>query len=297
MKSQHRHELETNVLAKRMANVIEKSRPYGPTILGVLVAIVIFIVVFSYLSSSSAARQREAWSQYFAAVETPIVDEQVFQQSMQLLKLTAEEHADTPMQQWADITWADGQLWFASRVYFQNRETANEALSRATSVYKSLLRTSSDQRMIDRANFGLARIYEMQNDLKRAKDYYALVHGGFSALADMNAKQIDDLKSREELEKSLSWLLTAKPPVRPAPVGPGTPGQQPEFSAGDMNMPAATANGQTPAAPEPSIDDIINRFEKASQSDKSNRYDSSGATPSEDKPVEKPNAPDSPTSD
>lgn len=306
MKAQHRHDLETNALAKRLAAGIEKSRPYGPTILGVLVAIVVCVMLLSYLSSASAERQGAAWSQYFAAMQTPNFN---FQQSMQILKLSAEEHPDTPMQQWADITWADGQLWVASQYYLQNRNTASESLDRAGNTYKSLLKTASDVRILDRANFGLGRIYEMQDDLERAKEHYAAVGGGFADMAKARVEKLNDEATREELAQSMAWLSKAELPKRALPGGPGTPGQKPIFAPGELEMPASRASGaqtsgQTPAGSnetstgsEATIDDLFNRFNAAAKSGDTDRYDADESAPSEDTSTDESDSGDSPTSD
>lgn len=276
MKGKHRHELETNALAKWLAATIERARPYGPTVLGVVVAILVFFIVFSYLSRSTTAQQSAAWSAYITAMETPIYTDQVFRSAMELLKVSAEENVGTSMQRWSDVTWADGQVWMASRLFLRDRDAAREALSRAASVYNSLLRSSPDSQVSDRAHFGLGRIYEMQNDLERAKQEYASVRGGFTQLAEARAKQIDDQQSRKELERALDWLTTAEPPRRPSPSGPGVPGRQPELSPGNLQMPAA-ASGE-----EQTLEDILGRLETASEAADSDRYDTGESVPPDD---------------
>jgi hypothetical protein len=57
MKSEHRHELETNALAKRLDNAIEQLRPYASTIAGVIVALVIVMFLWSYIAGSSSAQR------------------------------------------------------------------------------------------------------------------------------------------------------------------------------------------------------------------------------------------------
>src|SRR6185503_11354998 len=100
MKSEHRHQLETNVLATRLDTTLERLRPYASTIAGVVVAVVVVMFLWSYWAGSSAARQSEAWDMYNLAVgETiPNVDE---------LRQSAQEHPGTKMQQMPDVTWAD----------------------------------------------------------------------------------------------------------------------------------------------------------------------------------------------
>jgi hypothetical protein len=227
-------------------------------------------------------------------MQTPNFD---FNQSMQMLKLSAEEHPDSPMQQWADITWADGQVWVASQAFLQNRAGATEAMSRAANTYKSLIKTATDEGLVDRANFGLGRIYEMQNDLERAKEHYALVRGGFAELAKARVEEIDDPTSKEELVQTLSWLSKAEVPRRPAPAGPGTPGKQPLFSPGELQMPASGTDAKADSAGEASIDDLLNRLDTATDAGEGDRYMEGESAPSDQTPTNEADAGDSPTSD
>ena len=63
----------------------------------------------------------------------------------------AEEHPGTTMQQLSDVTWADSQVWLAARNYLYDRTGAMEALEKATSRYQSVLGTSKDERLLNRA--------------------------------------------------------------------------------------------------------------------------------------------------
>jgi hypothetical protein len=249
------------------------------------------VMLLSYLTSSTSARQSAAWGQYSAALETPIYNDQMFNQAMQILKLSAEENAGTPVQQWADVAWADGQLWMGSRAFLVNRTSANEMLNRAGSVYNIVLSTASDQRLLDRANLGLGRLYEMRNDLDKAKQHYADVKSEFVELAQLRIQQIDNRK--DKLSESLSWLATADLPQRVAPTGPGTPGQRPDFSAGDLKMPAASP---TTTESGPSFDDIFNSVDQATQSSDESRYEDSGDATGEDAATESTDAKESETS-
>src|SRR3990172_2579574 len=145
MKSQHRHELETNWLAHRMARVLDDVRPYNSLIAGTLLALAALIFGYSYFSGASAARQSEAWNSYNQAVES-------MPPNLAVLRESAQEYPDSPMQQWADITWADGQVWTASRQFVQNRPAAIAALNLASSTYQSLLRETDDERVVGRAH-------------------------------------------------------------------------------------------------------------------------------------------------
>jgi predicted negative regulator of RcsB-dependent stress response len=237
MKSAHRHELETNVLAHRLEAYIDRYRPYATTVAGVLLAIVVAILIWTYMSGSSAARRNEAWDSYNQALNTnpPKLEE---------LRRTAEDNPGTSIEQLANITWADAQVYAASNTYVYNRAAANQAMSQAISRYQAVIQSSDDERLLGRAHLGLARIYEMQNELDNAIKEYKQVTGPYATYAKQQAERL----ARPDAKETYTWLATAQPPRPKAPMGPGTPGQRPEFAPGDIGMPGATDS--KPNAPE-----------------------------------------------
>jgi predicted negative regulator of RcsB-dependent stress response len=232
MKSKHRHDLETNELARRLYTLIDRIRPYSSTVLGSLIAIVVILMGWSYLSGSSAARKEQAWALYNVAVESAAPN-------LALLRQSAQDNPGTKMQELADMTWADGQVWGASQAYARDRAGANTALNRAESVYQGILQSSKDERLLGRARFGLGRIYEVQDKLDQAREQYAAVQGDFAPLAQARAKLLED----PQVKEACAWLASATLPPRVAPAGPGTPGQRPDFSASDLSLP-----GESPKA-------------------------------------------------
>jgi predicted negative regulator of RcsB-dependent stress response len=270
MKSQHRHELETNWLAKRVADWLNVIQPYNSLIAGVLVAVVVAVVGFSYYRSASAARQSEAWSTYNQAVGG-------LMPNLETLRESAEEYPDSPVQQWADITWADGQVWLASRSILQNRSAALDMLNRATGVYQGLMKETNDERLKSRAHFGLGRIFELRCELDKAREEYGAVTGGFATLAEQRIKDLDEADAKE----TYAWLATAEAPRRMAPPGPGTPGLMPNFSPGELQMPAAGGSNSGASNTEPtapmSVDDLFKGIGETSNQDDANvtdRYNS-----------------------
>jgi hypothetical protein len=249
MKSAHRHQLETNWLAQRLDVAIERFRPYASTVAGVIVAIVVLMMVWSYVSGSSAARHEEAWDGFNQAVGSvpPNLNE---------LHQAAQEYPGSDLQQLADATWADGQVFFAAENYLYNRSAAMESLDRATSTYQSILQTSDDERLVNRAHLGMARVYEMRNELDKARDEYLKVTGGYAKYAELQAERLADPESKD----TYAWLAKAEPPRLRAPAGPGTPGKEPDFSVGDLSLPAEGQDVGLPsstAAPGESFEDLL----------------------------------------
>jgi hypothetical protein len=237
MKSEQRHRLETNVMAEQLGDWIDRLRPYATSVAGILLFVFIAMFAWSYLSGSSSSWQSQAWDAYNDAVASPTMP------NLEMLRESAEAHPGTKMQQLADITWADGQVWLATRDFLYNKAGVNDALGRATTAYQGILQSSDDVRLQIRARLGLARVYEMQNQLDKAREEYSKVTGGYADFAKERAKQLGEKKTQDVM----AWLATAVPPRRPSPTGPGTPGQTPSFSAGDVPLPgAAPATGSAP---------------------------------------------------
>jgi len=250
MKSEHRHQLETNALAKKLDVLVTRFQPYASTIAGVVVAIVVVMFLWLYWTGSSSTRQSRAWDEFNRSVSSASPD-------LEQLRLAAQEHPGTKMQKMADVTWADGQVWMAARDYLYNRLAATEALSRAAGAYESVIAASDDERLVNRAQLGLARVYEMQGELDQAREAYLNVRGGYEEYAKLQAERLAEPETKE----TYAWLATARPPLPRAPSGPGTPGRRPEFSEGELALPTAdTAVPQgTPAAGDP-FDELLKGF-------------------------------------
>jgi hypothetical protein len=246
MKSAHRHELETNALAHRLEVYIERYRPYASQIVGILIAIVAVILIASYLLGSSSARKSEAWDSFNRTLTSASLGSPT---SLEELRRTSQEYPGTPMQQLADVTWADAQVFFAARGYLANQAKALESLIAATSAYEGVLQSSNDERLINRARLGLARIYEMQSKLDKAREEYGKVTGASAKYAQVQIERLN----KPDVSDTYAWLATAKIPLPKAPAGPGTPGQRPEFAPGEMNLPPAG-----PAAPPKAEDTKAN---------------------------------------
>lgn len=236
MKSAHRHQLETNVLAQRLETYIENLRPYTSWILGGIAALFLLILIASYISGSSATKRSETWDTFnrAASATRPNLDD---------LHRVAQDHPGTKMQQMADTTWADWQVASASENYLRNRKAAMDALDRATSVYQSVIQSSDDEQLKGRARLGLARIYEMQNHLDKAREQYRLVTGAFADYAKQQALRLD----KPEAQETYAWLITAQPVQPKAPSGPGTPGQKLDMSPGEITLPNASGSNATQA--------------------------------------------------
>lgn len=211
MDSEHRHELEENWLANWLAVKIDAIKPYAPAIGVGLVVLVAAWIGYEGWRSSQANARADRWQDYARAVDSRLPD-------LPLLRQAAEQNPGTAVEEWSQVTWADGRLYEAANLFFRDRTTANEALDDAVEVYEDLV-GSSDNIIAGRAAFQLARAYEMQGDLEKAREQYGRVTGPFASLAEQRAEELES----DKVVESYEWITatTTLPPSESGASGVG----------------------------------------------------------------------------
>ena len=101
MKTERRHELQTNVLADWLGHHVEQLRPHSKTITIAVAAVIITALVGAYMVSFQATQASAGWSDYYAAV---------FEQSSERLETVAQIHSGTLPAVWARLSEADLEL-------------------------------------------------------------------------------------------------------------------------------------------------------------------------------------------
>jgi hypothetical protein len=265
MKTERRHELETNTLARGLNDWSERVRPYHSAILAGIALLLLVYIGASMWSAYRATREREAWEAYEMAVLRDDSDLKLLQQAA-----TGGDHDGTVMQDWAYITWADRQLHQASLAYLIDREGANERLDAISAVYKQYAENSSSPEVRNRARLGLGRVSEMKNRLDEAREHYSKVDGAFAAVAEARIKKLDEQGATETIE----WLATAELPTPTGAGGPGVPGVRPPL---DPTAPQPEAT-DAPLGEVELMDKIIGGLGTEANAD---RYTEGAALPAE----------------
>ncbi len=225
MKTERRHDLETNWLASHMAETIERVKPYSAMIWVAVISVLVVAIGSLVVANQSSARNTEAWTAYYNAMSGG-------QGVLDALEKVADEHAGTPVEAWADIVRADLQLGQASMLRFANQASAEKLLTDARRTYVLLQKKDSNLPIRNRASYGLGRVYELEGQLEKAKAEYAKVEDGvFAPLAKMRAEAI----SQDDAEEFYDWFATAQPASLTPPQGPGTPGARPAFEPGALD--------------------------------------------------------------
>jgi len=236
MKTQRRHDLETNTLARELARWIDRIKPYSKAVTGILVAVMVVFATVWFLSQQTSQTEAAAWDAYYLATEggRPNLEE--------LAKL-ADEHGGTSVEQWAELARADSQLQIGTRLLFRDKNEATNFLNQAIAQYQHLQDTVGSEMLRQRATFNLARAYEALGRLEDAIGAYREVDGTFRQMATERLEVLQQKSSKEFYD----WFVQAKLP-EPGVAGnaPGIPGQGPPFT---LEGPGNTAQPRTEKTP------------------------------------------------
>jgi hypothetical protein len=229
MKSERRHDLETNELAVRVQDWIEQLKPYASQIALVIVGLLLLAFLVSAWGSTTSATDQAAWDEFTLATYSSDPE----WNSMKMLA-NNEEFAGTPVPEWAYLAWSDRQLLIASTTYLVDRKATMDRLKEVQKIYENLATGASDSQIQDRARYGLAQTLELQGKLDEAIKEYKAVKGNLSVLA---AQRVEKLNT-EDAKEAWKWLTTAELPARPA-SGVAVPASRPVF---DAEVPAIVPN-------------------------------------------------------
>lgn len=226
MKSERRHELQTNYLASHLGTAVETGRPYGVYIAAGVAAVALLAIAYGIYATQAAKANALAWGDYYFNIGTG--NAEVFQQ-------VAQDHPRTPAAKWAMQAWADNQLMQGLNEIYSNRKKAEITIEGAIDAYQEVLQSSYEPELKNRAAMGLAQAYEAIGKLDEATRYYQQVAGGDQdGLAAMAAQRSAWIKSGEA-KTFYDWFASVRSTPAPPPVIPGDLSQPPTVP--DMPFP------------------------------------------------------------
>lgn len=228
MKTERRHELQTNQLADSLAHWIERARPYSRAGLALVVAVAVAIFAWGYLSVSNNRQAGEAWNEYFDAM-TPGNDPR------SALSDITERYAGTLPAQWARLTLADIQLSNGTQRLFMDKKDGRDELRQAADKYLSITHESDEPMIVQQATFGLARAHEALGELEKAREEYRSITDQWPdcAYAGDAKTRADDL-DRQSTKSFYDWFVRYEPP-RAMANEPGRPGVKPNFEKDNLD--------------------------------------------------------------
>lgn len=243
MKSEERHELETNSLAKFLSEGSDKLGPYASYLVYGVLAVVALWAIISLTTGNMRAKQEREWDSYTIATLPGMYDAVA-------LRSAAEEYPNQPVGELADIAWADGQLTDGCNTYFSNKTQAMESLDGAAEAYQRLAKSTSNKVLKSRAQLGYAKALEAKGEIKDAIAAYEKVTGTFSEIADERVKELEAV----DAEKYGDWLARATGSTRAPSFGAGG---MPGFSPDSLGLP-----GDDTAAQRQETERLLNEFDR-----------------------------------
>jgi hypothetical protein len=222
MKTERRHELQTNELADYLGKQYVRLQPHAKTIAFGALAVVAAVVAYLYFSSQQSTKAGAGWSDFIKAVGNRDVTG---------LTEVAKLHAGTPAGAWALQAAADIKLASGAVTLYSDRKEAERNLKEAEAQFRLLEQEAAQNPMLlERAQFGLAQVYESLSEVEKARTYYDKVAQGKSALGQAAKKRSEQLSS----DSVVGWYRWFE---RQEPVKRTPPGDKPAPKiSGDLNV-------------------------------------------------------------
>lgn len=152
MKSEHRHELQTNDLSRAMANVAPFLEEYGNRILLGIVAVCLIAGAAIWWARSSNASAAMGWTELVAA------------RTAEDFGNIADAYAGTEVGHWARLQAAESYLFQGIRLSFTDRAAAVSDLKQAEEGFQQLLDAQGVPDVVrERALIGMARTLETRS--------------------------------------------------------------------------------------------------------------------------------------
>ena len=239
MKTQRRHELQTNTLADQIGVYLQRIRPYQKQILYGAVTLLVLVVAVLYISGQQQARAGVSWQDYFAAM---------VEQRPEALDEVARLHSGSPAALWARQAAGDMKLMTGANLLYQDRKAAVKNLREAEQDFSAVEQAAAAYPMLlQRARYGLAQTYESLCEVEKARDYFQKVASAApnSALGQLAQRRLDQLAGRDA-ERWFAWFekQEPKPPAGALPAG----GQEPQVPFDLSDLPSGP-DSSFPAAP------------------------------------------------
>lgn len=224
MKTERRHELQTNQLADWMGHRFESLVPHTKTILAAVILATAVLIVAMVVMSDRRAANASAWTEFQVAYGS---------RDSEALADVAKMHEGSEIALWAKLAQADVRLSHGVAALYSNPDDATSALADARKAYLEVVNGSGSlPEMHQQALFGLAQTHEASSNLEGAKEYYQKVVDKFpdSGVGKESASRLEALKN-PEVAKWIAWFSRQKPRPSTQPNSlPNLPGMPDDLS-------------------------------------------------------------------
>ncbi len=252
MKTERRHELQTNSLAEILNEAGENAKPYAKGILGVALAALVIFGVYLYLSKQADAEVASGWDQTFQAMGQRNPTE-----ALEGLRAAADAHPNKPSGVWAQLVLADTEFDLGVQRLFTERSVGRANLSAALDDYRAVLDRAKDQLVRQHAFYGIGRTNESLDKLDDATQAYENLLKEFpNGPYQDRAKQRVDQLSQASSKDWYDWFRRAEPTPnvfgkdKSSPFDPpGKSGEKSIFDMPDLKLPLDVKPPAVPDSP------------------------------------------------
>ena len=295
MKTERRHELQSNQLADFLTDVGEKTKPYATMVLGLVLAALVIVCVYIYLSRSAAAEEGASWEQAMQAASSG---------DTEALRGVITNYPNKPAAMWSQLILADRELNDGVNRLFTQKSAGRDLIRTAADDYQNVAERAVQPMLIEHALYGLGRSQESLDQLPKAREAYDRLLKDYpsGAYAERARRRIEEL-DRDSTKEWYDWFAKTEPtPANLSKGGFTNPFDEKGPSLGPLppgfdvpDMPKST----TPP-PEPKPDDSKAKSDsskaapadskaksddsKSKSDDAKSKEDQSKANPSDSKP-------------
>lgn len=178
MKSERRHEIQENSLARFLEGTFEAAKPHAPLIGIAALALVLGWIAYVILSQDRGVPASEQWNSVYSALDQSFrigEDDVQRQEVAQRFAAISEQYGDDPAALWAEYFYAQQALTQASDLAFSDPQGARADIERALMSFERVYDDTDQTVLKVKALWGMAEANELQatpEALESAKERY-----------------------------------------------------------------------------------------------------------------------------
>ena len=240
MKSERRHDLQSNELANTLGSGIEKVQPFSQYIVGGVVIAALLAVGWGVYTSFARKNAAAAWTEYYFTLNSG---------DAELFKAIADKHPGSAAAIWAEQTAGDEYLADGIDALYKDRGQGVELLKKAISSYEAVNSTAQQPELRTRAVLGLAQAHESLGEIDKAKALYqqVITDGLQPAITTVATNRVAFLNSQTGKE-FYAWFNKLKPSPALPPRMPSDLGVPPPSPNIKFDTPLDTSGIELPRA-------------------------------------------------
>jgi predicted negative regulator of RcsB-dependent stress response len=241
MKSERRHDLQSNELANTLGSGIEKVQPFVQYIVGGVVIAALLAIGWGVYTSFARKSAAAAWTEYYFTLNTS--DAESF-------KAIAVDHPGSAAAIWAEQTAGDEYLADGIDALYKDRGQGVELLKKAIACYETVNSKAQNGELRTRAVLGLAQAHESLGEIDKAKQHYqqVIVAGLQPAITTVATNRLAFLNSQAGKD-FYEWFNKLKPTLALPPRMPGDLSVPPTSPNLKFDTPVDTSGISLPQAP------------------------------------------------